>query len=203
MTADLAGQPRDQDRKWSFIFRSNSLALNFVASVAGGTLRPNGVERLTSPVQLAEWIDKAGFHIRADALTEKSLHQARHLREGIFRLVDARVGGRAVDPSDIGIVNDAAKRLSTPTLLDADGASPLLPQSGGFENVLSAIARDAIAVLTDKQSHRLKKCASPYCPVYFIDRSRAGNRRWCSMNPCGHKANARAYRKRKKISAAD
>ncbi|MGP4017932.1 CGNR zinc finger domain-containing protein [Saccharopolyspora sp. 5N708] len=33
----------------------------------------------------------------------------------------------------------------------------------------------------------MKNCEGPGCAGLFLDTSRAGNRRWCSMNTCGNK----------------
>jgi predicted RNA-binding Zn ribbon-like protein len=66
--------------------------------------------------------------------------------------------------------------------------------------LLGIISRDAIDVFTGPYRNRIRQCASPRCAVIFVDRSRAGNRRWCAMSPCGDQASARAYRQRKKTA---
>jgi predicted RNA-binding Zn ribbon-like protein len=41
----------------------------------------------------------------------------------------------------------------------------------------------------------LKQCAADDCGVWFLDQSRSGTRRWCSMANCGNRAKVRRFRK--------
>lgn len=41
---------------------------------------------------------------------------------------------------------------------------------------------------------RARKCANPTCPLHFVDTSRAGTRRWCSMDLCGNRSKVRRHR---------
>jgi predicted RNA-binding Zn ribbon-like protein len=45
---------------------------------------------------------------------------------------------------------------------------------------------------------RLKMCSSGECQGVFFDRSKPGNRRWCSSAGCGNRQKTRDYRKRVK-----
>ncbi|WP_406117337.1 CGNR zinc finger domain-containing protein [Streptomyces virginiae] len=56
-------------------------------------------------------------------------------------------------------------------------------------------ARDLLRVMT-QTSGRIRKCANPPCPLHFLDTSRKGQRRWCSMAVCGNRAKARRHRTR-------
>jgi hypothetical protein len=40
---------------------------------------------------------------------------------------------------------------------------------------------------------RVRRCANPECGWLFLDDSRAGKRRWCSMSSCGNRARARRH----------
>jgi predicted RNA-binding Zn ribbon-like protein len=55
---------------------------------------------------------------------------------------------------------------------------------------------DATATfLAETETSRLRRCES--CVVHFLDTSKKGSRRWCSMNICGNKLKVAAYQKRK------
>ncbi|WP_406088147.1 CGNR zinc finger domain-containing protein [Streptomyces virginiae] len=56
-------------------------------------------------------------------------------------------------------------------------------------------ARDLLRVMTQTPG-RIRKCANPPCPLHFLDTSRKGQRRWCSMAVCGNRAKARRHRTR-------
>jgi predicted RNA-binding Zn ribbon-like protein len=53
-------------------------------------------------------------------------------------------------------------------------------------------------LLSHAETSRLRKCES--CVVHFIDTSKKGSRRWCSMNICGNKHKVAAYQRRKRAS---
>ena len=40
---------------------------------------------------------------------------------------------------------------------------------------------------------KVRRCANPECGWLFLDDSRAGKRRWCSMSACGNRAKARRH----------
>ena len=42
----------------------------------------------------------------------------------------------------------------------------------------------------------MRKCES--CVVHFLDTSKKGARRWCSMNICGNKVKVANYQQRKR-----
>jgi predicted RNA-binding Zn ribbon-like protein len=59
-------------------------------------------------------------------------------------------------------------------------ASPLWP-----------VADAAYRLLTGPETGRLKRCVA--CPWLFLDRSKNGSRRWCSMQYCGTDEKIRRY----------
>ena len=66
-------------------------------------------------------------------------------------------------------------------------------------NPLGALTPVAVAVtelLSTAPPDRLRPCDAPDCPRWFLDTSKAGRRRWCSMARCGNRAKAARYRER-------
>ena len=47
--------------------------------------------------------------------------------------------------------------------------------------------------LLDEHPTRVRNCANPDCPFWFLDTTRSGTRRWCSMNVCGNRLKARRH----------
>ena len=43
---------------------------------------------------------------------------------------------------------------------------------------------------------RVRECAGPECRALFLDTSRPGSRRWCSMDFCGNRVKKDAMRAR-------
>ena len=64
------------------------------------------------------------------------------------------------------------------------------------DRLYGAVARSAADLVQHGDPHRLRRCANPACRLMFYDVSKAGRRRWCSMQTCGGQAKARAFRRR-------
>lgn len=184
------------EHSWTFKFRSNALCLNFVASMAGPFSRPHGVERWTEPLLLEEWVAKAGLPSPESAVTTRQLAEARELREAIYRLATLEMSRERPDHADVELLNRWNRGRPYLPRLDLTARSQSLDTSLHFEELMSLVAGDAIDLFTSQHNNRIKECGSEKCPILFVDRSRAGNRRWCSERPCGFQASSRAYRQR-------
>lgn len=70
-------------------------------------------------------------------------------------------------------------------------------ESGSFMYILAPIVKDGYELLLNAQLERLKEC--PKCAWLFLDTTRNGKRRWCSMKTCGSNVKALEwyYRKQK------
>lgn len=162
---------------------------------------PGAVEELDAPAALDVWIRQFGPYDtpsdgtargagrdggRADAA---DLLAARALREAIHRLVTAALDGgpAACDPASRDLVNAAAARPVPVPALDPAGrlrhhaAEPAAA-------MLAVLARDALDLVTSAALDRVRACAGERCGALFLDTSRPGTRRWCSMNTCGNRA---------------
>ncbi|HEY3015336.1 MAG TPA: CGNR zinc finger domain-containing protein, partial [Nocardioides sp.] len=63
---------------------------------------------------------------------------------------------------------------------------------------LATIARDAVDLFGSRAAARIRVCASHDCGLVFVDTSRPGARRWCSMERCGNRAKLHALRQRRR-----
>jgi predicted RNA-binding Zn ribbon-like protein len=62
---------------------------------------------------------------------------------------------------------------------------------------LARIARETVEFMTGAELGRLRSCAG--CTLLFIDRSRPGTRRWCSMERCGNRSKTANYRRKQRV----
>jgi predicted RNA-binding Zn ribbon-like protein len=176
-----------------FHFGAGAVSLDFVATV--GERWRRGFERLRTPPDLASWLTAVGLLKHGVEASEEALVEARRLRSAIFDCVEARRAGRPPPPSALRTVNrcaaapDPAPRL-TPRW-SCDRVSDV-----SVSAALSAVARDAIELLSMTESSRIRECAATDCSRLFVDRSRPGSRRWCESSGCGNRANTSAYRRR-------
>jgi predicted RNA-binding Zn ribbon-like protein len=168
-----------------------SLALDLVATVAD---RPGSHrERLQTPDDLDRWLVETGL-VRSPGASPEDLGDVRVLREAVWSLVECSLADGTPRPADRRLVNDWAARHPHVPQLGA-GWSPA-PGSSEVGSALSAVARDAVDLLAGPDRTRIRRCGR--CTLHFVDRSRPGNRRWCSMELCGNRSKAEAYRDRHK-----
>lgn len=186
-------ETKDQ-RRLGFPFRSGSLALDFIATVAKRDMADR--EMLADDEALHTWLYVAGLPPACEPLAIDRLSEARALREALNALTRARVDGGRPSASDIDILNRAASYGPPSPVLAYDGVNISLPEPADVRSVLSLVARDAVELFSGPHHDRIRRCLGHECSLYFVDRSRQGNRRWCSMASCGEKASSKAYRER-------
>jgi len=178
-------------------------ALDFVNTLDERPL-PAPIERLETYADLVRFAELAKLIAPAQARKLRKLsppdviRRARKLREELFEVLTARNRRRTVDL--------AALRGITTAIRDAHAARILIPASG------HAIARHdwasphapvvplhacALAIedfLTGPDAGLVRKCGAADCAVYFVDKSKAGRRHWCSMKNCGNREKQRRWR---------
>ena len=78
----------------------------------------------------------------------------------------------------------------------ADGRSRRRQPSANL--LLAPVLWSAADLLVGRQLARVRQCANPACGWLFLDDSKSGNRRWCSMSACGNRAKAHRHYQRQK-----
>lgn len=125
---------------------------------------------------------------------------ARALRDALWRLAEGHVAEVSPGPDDLATLNDAAAHPPLTARLTPDGNREWAPGGTGA-GLLSTVARDAVDLFTGAYAHRIRTCGAHGCRLLFVDTSRPGRRRWCSMERCGNRHKVRAHRAR--LTAAD
>jgi predicted RNA-binding Zn ribbon-like protein len=177
-----------------FKFRGGSPALDLAATVTG-RLGATPHDLLAKPADLDRWLVAAELADAAPGSTEGNLVQARSLREALYRLALSRAEAVALPAADRDLLNAYAALPAAPLQLCADGRARL---SGDVRGLLAELAREGVSLLGGDFGDRIRQCEGPPCAVLFVDTSRKGDRRWCSMSACGNKAKVAEYRKREK-----
>lgn len=188
-SSTAVGEIRD-----GFKFRGGSLALDFPATLAA-RLRAEPRELLQTPTDLARWLVAAGLATSAPPVSEEELEQARELREALYRLAMARLEGQPYPGADRALLNRWAAGRTPAPCLEADGMSWTREDAPAL---LSLVARDAVELLGGELAGRVRQCAGEGCALLFVDTSRTGGRKWCSMSGCGNKAKVASFRERQR-----
>lgn len=180
----------------TFEFIADRLALDFVATISERCA--TNLERLSTPTDLAAWIEQADLLDRRLSITDGQLKEAKKLREAIYAMVTAWTRGASPADRQRRIVNAAAAISPPSAALTRDGR---VLRDGNFGSALALLARDAIDLADSADLRLVRWCADPLCTRPFVDRSRGHRRRWCGMRGCGDRAKAAAYRRRRREDA--
>jgi predicted RNA-binding Zn ribbon-like protein len=182
----------------SYRFVPGSLCLELVCT--GGEGERAVWETLHRPADLAAWARASGLAALAPVIdvrvTVGQLRAAKEVRELVWRMASGAATGRPWDPSDAAALNAYAARPPLVRLL-APGTGTLAwgrPFDGA--RLVAELARDAVEMLGGARPGTLRECAGGNCRLLFFDASRAGARRWCSMERCGNRAKVSAHRLR-------
>lgn len=189
----VVGAPseRPQDRD-GFRFRGGCNAIDLPATLQA-RLSSSPRELLNIPDDLARWLVSAGMASTRPRTTAGDLASARVLREAIFLL--AGKPGRAKGEAARETLNRIAAGSAAAPQLQTNGAMRL---EGGAGALLVTLAREAVQLFGSDVAKLIRQCESATCTLYFVDTSRRGDRRWCSMSGCGNKAKVREFRRRKR-----
>jgi predicted RNA-binding Zn ribbon-like protein len=130
------------------------------------------------------------------------LKKAVFTREAIYRLFHAIIRGQKPSDADLGSFNEALDLVPRRRHLEVGGGGIGWALSSSMSPEIGAIAHiiwSAADLLSSERRLRIKQCEDPRgCGWLFLDESRAGTRKWCSMGDCGNRAKAQRHHLREK-----
>ena len=135
---------------------------------------------------------------QALAKSDTVFRQAIRLRETIFQVFAGLAHGKTPDESDLTELHQNwLKNESHSKLVQLDAGFALgWEERGAMDVMLWPITRSVMGLLTSNELGRVKQCGR--CDWLFLDKSRNGKRRWCSMDACGNRVKmARRYKRSK------
>jgi predicted RNA-binding Zn ribbon-like protein len=201
----------------AFELTGGRLCLDFVNTVSGDRAgKPR--ERLATYAELLAWSRQAGAvepdHAarllaeagRRPADAEAVLRDALALREALYGTFTAVAAGGEPAAADLARLSDhLARALAHRRIARAGPACCALAWSDppdALDAPLWRVAASATDLLTSETDlRRVRVCGlheTHECSWVFMDQTRAGTRRWCSMKDCGNKAKARRHYERKR-----
>jgi len=122
-------------------------------------------------------------------------------REVVYRIFHAIAGGASPDKVDIDRLNCALRDGPPRTTLKriAEGFGWQVEESKPSAiSVLAPVLWSAADLLVGPQIAKLRECSNEKCLWLFLDDSKNGTRRWCSMQACGNRAKAHRHYLRQK-----
>jgi predicted RNA-binding Zn ribbon-like protein len=152
--------------------------------------RGQTVDYLAEPAGLRSWLaeheDELGPGVAGDQAVLEPLRYARHAIR------------QALEQQEYGALNSVLGhgRLR----LRMDGGTPLQDVDVDDEAWRPAweASREFLDLVRTAPPGRIRNCDGSGCVLWFLDTTRNGSRRWCSMSGCGNRAKARAHYNRQK-----
>ncbi|HEX6454315.1 MAG TPA: ABATE domain-containing protein [Trebonia sp.] len=185
-------------------FVAGHAALDFV-NTAEGRGGPGAGEALNTPAALAAWGQRYGIltDARADTDAAAELGRALSARELLYEVFLSRVTGQPVPGESLSrLAGLAAEAYAAGRLRPAgDGNVRWTWPHGELVTVRHVAVTSALDLLRDVPDDRLKQCPGDNCGWLFLDTTKRGNRRWCSMSECGQDAKDERRRARRRASA--
>ena len=193
------------------------LCLDFVNTVSGD--RSAGPrERMATYADLVGWSrqaeaieDEHARRLLAEAArrpadAEAVQRQALALREALYRVFTSVVEGGTPAEPDLNLLSEhLARGLSHRRIARTGKPCCALSWSdpdGALDAPLWRVAASAAELLVSEVDlGRVRRCGlhdTHECSWLFMDQTRAGTRRWCSMKDCGNKAKARRHYERRR-----
>jgi predicted RNA-binding Zn ribbon-like protein len=185
-----------------------ALALGLLNTL--GPPQGSGGDRLRTTDQLLAWLSERGLGgARLEALRASPseaallLKEARRLRDDVALGLEAFRDRRRVPTEVVYAVDRVLAERYVSMRLRADGAGLRLEEEGSSSStslaaLLAPVALSAAELLTGADPRRVRRCAASDCGAWFVDTSKGGRRRWCSMATCGNRAKAARHRRRQR-----
>ncbi|HXV44721.1 MAG TPA: CGNR zinc finger domain-containing protein, partial [Anaerolineae bacterium] len=130
--------------------------------------------------------------------------RALTLRATIYRIFAAAAHRQVPAVADIFTLNAVLAQAPARLRVLATGEKfewQWLQNMDALDGMLWPIAWSAADLLTSANLARVRQCArSEGCDWLFVDTSKNGSRRWCSMNLCGSRDKGRRFYRRKRAN---
>ena len=152
-------------------------------------------DEIATPEALGAWLVDRGLIRPAATVDTQAVARAHELRAALRDLALANTLGAPLGRSRERDIDETLGRYPLALRL-VDGAPVLAPAGGGTEAGLATV----VAVVAEARLRgvweRMKACRQETCGWLFYDGSRNRSSSWCSMQICGGREKARAYRRR-------
>jgi predicted RNA-binding Zn ribbon-like protein len=176
-------------------FIAGHVALDFV-NTAEERGHPDAGDVLRAPADLVHWGRRYDLLSRSIRSSDDpaELRRALAARELLYALFSDRVHDQAASNADLRRLASLAAEAYRAAILTPVNAGQLAWRWSPSElaTIRHVAVTAAVNLLSSPAPAALKQCPGDHCGWFFLDTTKRGNRRWCSMSECGQDAkNAR------------
>jgi CGNR zinc finger/Putative stress-induced transcription regulator len=156
-------------------------------------------DELETPAGLEGWMRERDLLATGGRISTADRRRALELCSALRSFVQLPPNSRGSARQRAGCLNRVTEFYPLVVKVGPMGKLRLRPLPGacGLGNVLAEL----LALTDNGRLDNLKMCSSDECHWVFLDRSKPGNRRWCSSLLCGNRQKMRDYRRRGKNSS--
>jgi predicted RNA-binding Zn ribbon-like protein len=186
-------------------FVAGHVALDFV-NTAEERGDPDAGDALGAPADLRLWGQRYGLiseEAAPDDEDRAEYGRAIEARELLYALFLARRTGQGPAPAQVARLTElgAAAYQAGNLRPHQDGSIHWSWDRSELATIRHIAVTGAIDLLAAEPSARLKQCPGQHCGWFFLDTTKRGNRRWCSMAECGQDAKDEHRRIRRQASS--
>jgi|SRR5579863_3140877 predicted RNA-binding Zn ribbon-like protein len=157
-------------------------------------------DELEIPAYLETWMRERGLLNKGEAIAPADHRRAIELRSALRSYLELAGDSRTASRKHAEFLNRISQSFPLVVKINQLGMPRLEPGQGA--SGLGRILAELLSLAEKGRLDRLKMCSSDVCHWIFFDRSKPGNRRWCSSSICGNRQKTRDYRERQKADLA-
>ena len=151
-------------------------------------------DHLASVQQARDWLQELDL-MGEEPLSESGRLRLVEVREALRALIGTGHGGR-IGAESLAVLDGAGRTARLTLVFSREGSASLQPDATGVDRALGRIIGAVYTAMIDGTWSRLKTCENQECRWAFHDQSKNHSAKWCSMQSCGNRMKARAYRAR-------
>ena len=179
------------------------------------TPRGTAIELIGDGASYAAWLERAGLlqTTTASALKRRfgaaaldaAAAEGRELREWARDWLGRwREAPRDAYTGELRRLNQLMSRTTRyPELISAEGGLEVADRwrVDSADALIAIVAVQIASLVATERPAMVKRCAGPGCTLWFVDRTKAHRRLFCSAAGCGNRAKVAAFRERQRGAA--
>jgi predicted RNA-binding Zn ribbon-like protein len=146
--------------------------------------------------------------LQARGQQEELRSRIKELRTVFFRVIDRIDAGKHMTAEQAGELAAFVNGIQVEYAFDQPNVeqAPVFRWRGQtlVDDLLLQVVNSFTTTIETVSLDRIRKCEHDQCILHFVDTSKAGKRRWCSMTTCGNRYKAQTYytKHKRKVSEA-